>query len=215
MSNIISPKGEMNEAVLVDVASILMPDFHWESQKRFNYDPSNRRKYYQADCVSIDAKVVIEYEGPNHYCDVWKNRRDNERLSFFEFQGFTFLRWPYYCQLTRALAKHFFGECDDNAYLNCISHVYGVDHAERILACGFHNTRNTPSNYTYLGIERFLAELSEFPVVVKTQVAESLRRYCRAEHCVEIVIGKDRRLLDLLKFEGSPQDLKAFYHRQP
>ena len=29
-------------------------------------------------------KIIWEYEGPDHYQDVWKLKRDSERQSFFE-----------------------------------------------------------------------------------------------------------------------------------
>lgn len=209
------PSGEMTERMLLTVASELAPQFEWISQKRFQYDPSNKRRFYKVDCVSLDAKVVIEYEGPNHYCDVWKSQRDDQRQKFFVSQGFKFLRWPYFCQLTKAVVLHFFGRFDECAYLNCISAVYGVEDEKRILACGFHTTRNTPSNYTYLGINRFIEELSALPVVVKTQVAESLRRYCRDEKDPDLVLGQDHRLHDLIKFEGLHNDRQAFYARKP
>ena len=207
------PTGEMNEKALVDVASLLSPQAEWISQKRFYYDPSNKRRFYKVDCVSLDAKIVIEYEGPNHYCDVWKSQRDDERRAFFESQNFTFLRWPYFCQLTKTVAEHFFGNHKEAAYFECISSVYGVNDETQILACGFHATKNTPSNFTYLGINRFLEELAELPIVVKTQVAECLRRYCRDEKDANLVIGKDDRLHELLKFKGLSRDLEAFYQR--
>lgn len=207
------PKGEMNEKALIDVAALLMPEFEWISQKRFYYDPNNKRRFFKVDCVSMNARIVIEYEGPNHYTDVWRNQRDNKRLKYFEGLGFRFLRWPYYCQLTQAVASHFFGNHDYAAYLTCISNIYGTDSEDQILACGFHTTKNTPSNFTYLGVDRFIAELSELPIVVKSQVAETLRRYCRDEDNSNMVIGEDERLHDLLKFYGVPLDLRAFYSR--
>ena len=208
-----APTGEMNERALVEVASLLSPEADWISQKRFYYDATNKKRFYRVDCVALDAKIVIEYEGPNHYCDVWKNQRDDHRRSFFESEGFTFHRWPYFCQLTRSVAAHFFGHHQEDAYFRCISNVYGVENESEILACGFHNTKNTPSNFTYLGTDRFLTELSELPIVVKTQVAESLRRYCRDEQDTNLVIGKDQRVHELLEFRGLTSDIEAFYAR--
>lgn len=209
------PTGEMSEKALIEVASVLLPSFEWISQKRFYYDPSNKRRFYKVDCVTLDARIVFEYEGPNHYCDVWKSQRDDERLLFFESQGFTFLRWPYFCQLSRDVANHFFGDYDEDAYLECLVRVYGVESEKHILASGFHTTENTPSNYTHLGVNRFIAELSELPIVVKSQVAESLRRYCRDTEDANLVVGIDPRVRALLDFEGSAGDLTAFYTRDP
>ena len=209
-----APKGEMSERELISAASLLAPDSQWISQKRFYYDSLNKRRFYKVDCVSLATKIVIEYDGPKHYTDVWKNQRDNDRRSFFEQQGFTFFRWPYYCQLTKAVADYFFGEHEDEKYQQCISQIYGVKSEELILACGFHTTKNTPSNFTYLGVDRFISELSLLPLIVKAQVAESLRRYCRDEGSQNLVIGQDPRMHKLLEFQGSRTDLCAFYKRQ-
>ncbi len=205
--------GEMSEKSLISVASKISNSGNWKTQKRFYYEPKNKRKFYKVDCVSLELKTVIEYEGPQHYCDVWRHQRDDDRKKYFEENGFKFLRWPYYCQLTQSVADFYFGPHESKTYINCISDIYGVGSEQSILACGFHTTLNTPSNYTYLGIERFLEELSQLPIVVKTQVAESLRLYCRDVQDPRLVVGRDPRLLDLLNFEGSENDLKAFYSR--
>ena len=104
------PTGEMTEMNLLVVARIFWPNGAWESQQRFYYDPDNRRKFYKVDCCSDTMKIIWEYEGPDHYEDVWKLKRDSERQSFFEDAGYQFLRWPYYLQLTKDVAIHFFGD---------------------------------------------------------------------------------------------------------
>ncbi len=53
-------------------------------------------------------KMIWEYEGPDHYEDVWKIKRVCERKKFFEAEGYRFLIWPYYLQLTADVAKYFF-----------------------------------------------------------------------------------------------------------
>ena len=40
------PTGEMTEKNLLITAKIFWPNGEWGSQKRFAYDPSNKRKYY-------------------------------------------------------------------------------------------------------------------------------------------------------------------------
>lgn len=212
MSKII-PTGEMNERNLVKIASVLRPNNIWEAQQRFYYDKTNKRRYYQVDCVSYDAKIVIEYEGPDHYTDVWKSLRDDARKQFFLAEGFSFLRWPYYCQLTLAVSKYFFGSISKTAYLEAIYEVYGVKSEDSILACGFHTTTNTPSNFTYLGVQRFLDEVSYLPEVVGDQVAESLRRYCRDVGNVALVLGTDERLLLLLDRDPKSANIGAYYSR--
>ena len=42
----------------------------------------NKRKYYMVDCYSDKMKIIWEYEGPDHYENVWKLKRDEEGLLF-------------------------------------------------------------------------------------------------------------------------------------
>ena len=75
---------EMSESNLLLLCQIFHPNSKWESQKRFYYDQENKRKFYAVDVYSEDKRIVWEYEGPNHYNDVWKVKRDNERKEYFE-----------------------------------------------------------------------------------------------------------------------------------
>ena len=108
MKNEVTPKGEMTEKNLFKTAKIFWPKGEWETQVRYYYDPSNRRKFYLVDCCSKLKKIVFEYEGPQHYENVWKLKRDEEREAYFTGIGYKFFRWPYYCQLTRDVAKYYF-----------------------------------------------------------------------------------------------------------
>ena len=65
-----------------------------------------------------------------------------------------------------------------------------------------------------MGVDRFIEELEALPLVVKSQVAESLRRYCRDMNDPELVLGRDKRLHQLLSFKRPLQELVALYLRQ-
>lgn len=204
---------EMHEKALSKVARLLRPEFVWEEGKRFYYDPSHKRRFYEVDCVTVDGKIALEYEGPNHYCDVWKGVRDDNRADYFDRSGFDFKRWPYYCQLTREVAQHFFGDVEETAYQKCLHEVYKSNSVSKILACGFHSTKNIPANFTHLGVDRFINELEILPTIVKDQVVESLRLYCRDENSLEFVLGRDQRLHGLLLHISDPENLKAHFKR--
>ena len=64
--------GQMTEKNLRLVAEISWPDYIWDSQREFKYDPTNKRKYYKIDCLSETRNVVWEYEGPDYYSNAWK-----------------------------------------------------------------------------------------------------------------------------------------------
>ena len=208
------PAGEMSENNLLAICKIFWPNHTWENQKRFYYDPSNKRKYYQVDCCSISRKLVWEYEGPDHYEDVWKLRRDEERSQYFLESSYTFLRWPYYLQLTNDVAHHFFGNSYSNKkYRRAIEAVYRVSNSRQILAPGFHTTKRTPANYVSRGVSRFLSELDQLPSSVKSQVAETLRRYVRDIDDRYLVIGDTPELLKLLDVPCDVNKLDIFFAR--
>ena len=211
----IKPSGEMTEKNLLKTASIFWPEGEWETQIRFNYDPSNKRKYYLVDCCSKVKEIVFEYEGPDHYENVWKLKRDEERAKYFTELGYHFLRWPYYCQLTRDVAKYYFKESyTEEKYLEAIKFVYGVEEEKYILAPGIHSSKNTPANYVSRGVRRYFQELNTLPPSVKAQVAECLRRYIKAIDDQYIIIGEGKEFKDLLKTPISKKELNIYWHRK-
>ena len=209
------PSGEMTEKNLLRIAEIFWGDGDWTSQKLFHYDPGNRRKYYKVDCYSKVKKIVWEYEGPDHYENVWKLRRDEQRQDYFVNMGMEFLRWPYYCQLTRDVAKHFFGEdYTEKKYATAISEVYGAAEESEIPAPGFHTTKNTPANFVARGERRFLAELDELPVSHKHQVVHCLKMYIQAVDGRFLVITESDAMRDLVALEPEKQYLRYYFTRE-
>ena len=170
------PKGEMSEKNLLRVADIFWERGGWTAQKKFYYDPNDRRRHYTVDCYSEVRNIVWEYEGPDHYENVWKLSRDERRQDYLVSTGTKFLRWPYYCQLTNDVARYSFGEnYTEEKYVTAISEVYGTAEESGILAPGFHTTINTPANFVARGERRFLAELDELPVSLKHQDVHCLK----------------------------------------
>lgn len=208
------PTGEMTEKNLLITAKIFWPNGEWGSQKRFAYDPSNKRKYYMVDCYSDKMKIIWEYEGPDHYENVWKLKRDEERAEYFTNLGYKFLRWPYWLQLTKDVAKHYFGnDYSEKKYLKAIKEVYKVDKPEFVLSPGLHESKNTPANYVANGVRRFMKELDELPKSAKAQLAEGLRRYIKAVDDKYLVIGEQESFVKLLQTPISEEDLKIHYYR--
>ena len=209
------PTGEMDERNLLKIADLFFKNGNWETQTRFRYDKENKRRFYKVDCYSLKYKTIWEYEGPDHYEDVWKLRRDNDRESYFLNNGYKFLRWPYYCQLTKDIAKHYFGDqYNEKTYLEAIRHVYGVEKEKFILAPGFHTTKNTPANYVPGGTRRFLEELNSFPKTLKCQVVHSLKLYITGVDDPSLVIGEGPEYQDLLDTDYQKHVVNLYYSRE-
>jgi hypothetical protein len=159
-------------------------------------------------------KIIWEYEGPDHYENVWKLKRDEERAEYFTNIGYKFLRWPYWLQLTKDVAKHYFGnDFSEKKYLKAIKEVYKVDKPEFVLSPGLHESKNTPANYVANGVRRFMKELDELPKSAKAQLAEGLRRYIKAVDDKYLVIGEQESFVKLLQTPISEEDLKIHYYR--
>jgi len=71
-----------DEKKLVEAAIIFFNKSNVETQKNFYYDPSTKRKRYQVDCLVEKRKTIIEYDGPNHYNNIWKIYRDKQRYKY-------------------------------------------------------------------------------------------------------------------------------------
>ena len=209
------PIGEMNEANLLVASEIFWPTGDWVTQKRFYYDETNKRKFYKVDAFSKLKNTVWEYEGPNHYNDVWKIRRDEKRKSYFLENGLTFLRWPYYLQLTEDVAKFIFkNDFTSDKYHRAIKVIYGASSQMGVLAPGIHTSKNTPANFIGQGVKRFFMELDLYPTSVKAQIAESLRRYVRDVRDSSLVVGDEPQFQELLNTVISERDLKVFFSRE-
>tara|TARA_B110000090_G_scaffold3928_1_gene4137 strand:+ start:497 stop:1162 length:666 start_codon:yes stop_codon:yes gene_type:complete len=196
------PIGEMLERNLIGVLQIFYPNAIWETQKRFAYDPDNKRKFYQVDVISAGHKIVWEYDGPNHFNDTWKFQRDLDRDIYFNNLGYKVKRWPYFCQLTRDIAKNFFGkDFSEEKYLSAINYIYGVESENKILAPGWHKTKFTPGSWIEKGVDRLISELEEMPESFKHQLAFALKIYIEKIGDPFLIIGSHKKLHRLVKIK--------------
>lgn len=207
-------KFEMSEDNLLLLCQIFHPENEWGSKKWYKYDKSNGRRRYEPDVHSDDKKIIFEYEGPAHYGNVWKIQKDNQRKKWFEKEGYTFHRWPYYCQLTRDVAKYFFKDAfTEKKYLEALKDIYKCDEEKDILGPGFHSTQNTPANFSQAGSNRFIEELDTFPSSLKIQVVNSLKLYIKA-HDRHLVVPDTQSYHSLLNTKCPSKYLNYYYHRK-
>ena len=123
-------------------------------------------------------KVAVEYDGPEHYSEVGHVERDERKEKLCRERQITLKRWPYYLQLTRDVARWFWGaHYTDLKFEQVMRLVYKTTDESQILASGLHKSRNTPANYVERGRQRFLAELDAAPASVRSQVVRSFQLY--------------------------------------
>jgi hypothetical protein len=133
---------------------------------------------FRLDIYFPRERIAIEYDGPDHYDKVANHERDERKNALCKSEGITLIRWPYYFQLTRDVARHFFPDnYSDKKYELSIKAVYGTIVESEILAPGLHKSKFTPANFTSKGVKRFISEIEDAPKSLRSQVIHSFKLY--------------------------------------
>jgi len=165
-------------------------------EKKIEYisEKTNSNQSFKADfCFEHDGKnIIFEYDGPDHYNNVFKIDRDERKKNVIEIQGYEFNCVPYFIQFTRDIAKHYFqkryGVYSDDKYQMMLREVYKTDNECDILAPGWHTTKELPANFVVKGIDRFLKEIDTFPESIKSQLKHSLDIYVKRSNGMENLV---------------------------
>jgi hypothetical protein len=140
--------------------------------------PGSRRRFDMA-FRSGNTTVLVEYDGPEHYRDSLKIRDDRLKDNLATANEMRLIRVPYWVQLDRVMAGHWFG--------------LKVDIAQSF-PHGFITTKLFPASFCELGVERFRRDVEALPATVREAVFASLRDRI-AEYGIEYVLPMDLREL--------------------
>ena len=170
---------------------------------------------FRLDHYSDTLKLAIEYDGPEHYSEVTHVERDGRKDELCRQRQITLKRWPYYLQLTRDVAKWFWGEYyTDDKFARALVEVFHVDDETQMLAHGLHTSNRTPANYVERGRLRFLRELDEMPPSVRCQVVRSFQLYIeRLGPGREWLLlpERDNRFTQLMQHAPRPEHLNCMF----
>lgn len=109
---------------------------------------------------SSSGTTAVEFDGPDHYCNSLKIKKDREKDELLTQHGIRCVRFPFWVQLDTATAFYYFGlEADITT---------DFPH-------GFITTTCFPASFCELGIMRFEKELAALPSEVTIAVVGSLR----------------------------------------
>jgi very-short-patch-repair endonuclease len=125
------------------------------------------------------SQVLVEFDGDAHYRDSLKIKVDQTKDSLALKQGCKVVRVPYWVQLNRSTAQHYFGISAEI--------IQNFQH-------GFITTKLFPASWCAVGIERFKCELQKLPEEVKEAVINSLRDRIQ-DHGIEYVLPTSLRNL--------------------
>jgi hypothetical protein len=140
--------------------------------------PGSRRRFDMA-FRSSGTTVLVEYDGDEHYRDSLKIRADRQKDDLAAASGMRLVRVPYWVQLDRAMARHWFGLRAD---------------IEQSFPHGFITTKLFPASFCELGVARFRRDLGALPVPVREAVVSSLRDRVK-EYGIEYVLPTELREL--------------------
>ena len=128
-----------------------------------------------------DQLVVVEYDGDDHYRHSLKIKADRRKDEMARQNGHRVVRVPYWIQLTTETLQHYFGLHADIA---------------QDFAHGFITTKIFPASFCEQGVERFAAELTALPTMVRVAVVRSLRDRaiehgweCVLPRCLMTIVG--------------------------
>jgi hypothetical protein len=127
--------GYLTEAKLADALRQIVGDGWGGSQLRV---PGSQRRW-DMWFEGGDGRVVVEFDGDEHYRNALKVKTDFEKDAVARAQGFHVIRIPYWVQLDRTTARHFFGVEAD---------------VRQDFPHGFIVTKVFPASYCEMGIER-------------------------------------------------------------
>ena len=181
------------------------------AKKKITYysDIAKKSSYFEADWCLEEKKLIYEYDGPDHYNNVFKIDRDKRKKKELENQNYKIVIVPFYVQLTKDIAKHYFeNKYTEEKYYKAIKMLYGANKESEILAPGWHKTKHTIANFVNEGIDIFLNQIDKFPPSLKSQVKYSLDLYIRDsnERRDLIVPRHHEKLNDFMKFQPNIND---------
>mgnify|MGYP000880882165 CR=1 FL=1 len=111
------------------------------------------------DYRSPSLKLIIEFDGIQHYTSPTIIQRDEENTRLYENEGYRVIRIPYFIQLTNAVVKQLF-DIDVNEPL----------FDEDIPSIGV-GGENTPAFLCSAGVSRMAREFKKFPEQYKINLA--------------------------------------------
>ena len=191
--------GEMSESNAKTLLEIMFPKEEIKTQERFYYESTSRRKFFKVDYFIPGKGIVLEWDGPAHYTDIWRIKRDEIRDDFFENEGIKVIRLPYWLQMQKGVPDFIFSKTlTAEEELDIAGKIYGVSDIGKIQYSGLYKSRHTPANYIEKGRDRFKKELRYFPKIVLKSVQITLKAYISRVNDIECVLSTD--LLEILEW---------------
>lgn len=121
---------------------------------------------------SAEMRLIVEFDGPNHYSKPSFVIKDDEHRRIFVEAGYEVVRIPYFVQLSTEVIARLFGT--SRQFKQRYPHGFVEEHAV------------LPAEFCCLGIERFIADLDRFSFI-RDEILKSLEQ--------RLAVLRDERLV--------------------
>lgn len=140
----------LNRTGLEDYIKFIFPEIpedHWVHDKSIPNSGRRIRPDYRCE----DLKLLIEFDGLQHYQQPDKIRKDRETQTLYESLGYKVIRIPYFIQLTNEVVKTMFGR------------EVGEPLFDPVVPSMAISGRNTPAFCCPAGLQRMAEEFRLYP----------------------------------------------------
>lgn len=107
---------------------------------------------YRPDYICHEIKLIVEFDGYHHYCDIKTQTRDMIKDNFFRGMGYSIVRIPYFIQLTKEVYDSLLGDfyigVDESLLIVDYPHGFISSKAKRI------------ADFNLIGLNKFLEQMT-------------------------------------------------------
>lgn len=148
---------ECNFIGLNEYLPTLYPGKTWIHDKPFG-KRSGKSYRIRPDYLCEEEKIIIEFDGLQHYTNPENIRKDRKNQAIYEGEGFKVIRIPYFINLTKEVIQEMFG-------ITVIDEKF--DPAVPSMSAKW---SNTPAYCCYQGIMRMAEEFKRYPQQYKVNI---------------------------------------------
>ena len=105
------PDDGLPRTALIDYLLAIFPDTKeedWIHNKIVDSIPKSIRRRFRPDYRNEEKRLIIEFDGPDHFRNVVRIQSDQEGNKYYIENGYTVIRTPYFIQLTKTVIKQLF-----------------------------------------------------------------------------------------------------------
>jgi len=159
----------LTETILGRELKIIFPDTTFIHDKTVPNSGLKTRPDYR----SQELKLIVEFDGDQHYRTVQKIKREEKKSDTYRQMGYKVIRIPYFIQLSTQTIKNLFDKEID--YEQTFPHGFVSD---KVIM---------PADFCEMGIRKFLTDLIQFDYI-KGDIVESLKSKVKELDDEELVV---------------------------